>query len=219
MLVFPQHCNFLSAARTHPPATAATVTFFTADGELETLELKSGEKIKVLNGACMSEIKDNLPVLSGKVGGKKLEVLRDTGCSGVIIRKELVDETDFTGEMGHIMTVDRTIKRAPMDKVEVDTPFFVGTVEALCLQGPLFDLIIGNVSGARRSDDPNPEWGVVTAVATRAQARSGKDPKPLKMKEVTDKLSMNKKDRIKMQEEDPTLQKFKQLKGTETRKG
>ena len=73
--------------------------------------------------------------------------------------------------------------------------------------------------GARKSDDPNLEWGVVTAVATRAQARSGKDPKPLKMKEVTDKMSINKKDLIKMQEEDLTLQKLKQLKGTETRKG
>ena len=53
-------------------------------------------------------------MLSGKVGGKKVEVLRDTGCSEVIIRRKLVDETDFTGEMGHIMTVDRTIKRTPM---------------------------------------------------------------------------------------------------------
>ena len=80
-----------------------------------------------------------------------------------------------------------------MAKVEVDTPFYVGTVEALCLQDLLFDLIIANVPGARRSDNPNPEWGVVTAVATRAQARNGKDPKPLKMKEVTDKMSINKK--------------------------
>ena len=173
----------------------------------------------MLNGACMVEIKDSLPVLSGKVGIKKVEMLRDTGCSGVIIRRELVDEADFTGEMGHIMTVDHTIKRAPMAEVEMDTPFYVGTVEALCLQDPLFDLIIGNVLGARRSDDPNPEWGVVTAVALRAQARSGEDPKTLKMKEVTDKMSINKKDLIKMQEEDPTLQKLKQLKGTETRKG
>ena len=73
--------------------------------------------------------------------------------------------------------------------------------------------------GARRSDDPNPEWGVVTTVATRAQARSGKDSKPLKMKEIMDKMSISKKDLIKMQEDDPTLQKLKQLKGTETRKG
>ena len=166
----------------------------------------------------MAEIKDNLLVLSSKVGGKKVEVLRNTGCSEVIIRRELVDETDFTGEMGHIMTVDRTIKRTPVAKVEVDTPFYVGTVEALCLQDPLFDLIIGNVPGARRSDDPNPEWEVVTAVAARAQARSGKNPKPLKMKEVTDKISINKKDLIKMQEKDHTLQKLKQLKETKTRK-
>ena len=110
---------------------------------MEMPELKRGENIKVLNGECMAEIKDNLPVLSGKVKGKKVEVLRDTGCSGAIARRELLDETDFTGEMGHIMTVDCTIKRAPMAKVEVDTPFYVGTVEALCLRDPLFDLIIG----------------------------------------------------------------------------
>ena len=77
-----------------------------------------------------------------------MEVLRDTGCSRTIITKELVDETDFTGEMGHIMTVDRAIKRAPMAKTEVDTPFYVGTVEALCLQYPFFDLIIATVPGA-----------------------------------------------------------------------
>ena len=137
-----------------------------------------------------------------------MEVLRDTGCSGVIIKRELMDETDFTGEMGHIMMVDRMFKRASMAKVEQDAPFYVGTVEALCLQDPLFDLIIGNVPAARKSDDPNPEWGVVTAVATRVQVRSGKDPKPLKMKEVKGKMSINKKDLIKMQKKDPTLQKL-----------
>ena len=52
---------------------------------METLELKSGENIKVLNGVCIAEMKDNLPVLSGEIGGKKVEVLRDTRCSGVII--------------------------------------------------------------------------------------------------------------------------------------
>ena len=103
---------------------------------IETLELKSAEKIKALNGALMVEIKNNLPVLSSKVGGKKVEVLQDTGCSGVIIRRKLVDETDFTEEMGHIMTVYRTIKRAHMAKVEVDTPFYVGTVKVLCMQDP-----------------------------------------------------------------------------------
>ena len=42
-----------------------------AESGMETLELKYGEKIKVLDGAYMAEIKDNLPVLSGKVGVRK----------------------------------------------------------------------------------------------------------------------------------------------------
>ena len=78
---------------------------------METAELKSGEKM--LNGACVeAEIKDDLPMLLSKVGGKKVEVLRDIGCGGMIIRRELVGEAGFTVETGHIMTVDRTIKRA-----------------------------------------------------------------------------------------------------------
>ena len=136
------------------------------------------------------------------VEGKKVEVLPDTGCCGVIIRRELVNEAAFTGETKYIMTISRIIKRATMARVEVGTPFCVGTVEALCLKDPLFDLIIGNVPGAREPDDPNPEWAVATAVATRAQMRSGnKDTKAIKTIEVKDKISMNKKNGIKMQGE------------------
>ena len=191
-----------------------------SESGVETLELKSGEKIRVLNGACMgAEVKDNLPVLSGKVGDKVEEIFQDSGCSGVIVKRELVDEADFTGEMGHIMTVDRVLKRAPIARVKVDTPFFVGTVEALCLKDPLFDLIIGNVPGARGPGDPNPEWGVVAAVVTRAQARESKEPKPLKVKDVTKEMAVDKEELIKLQEEDTTLERFKKLKGAEIRKG
>ena len=35
-----------------------------------------------------------------------MEVLRDTGCSGVIVKRKLVDNEDLTGEVGHIMTVE-----------------------------------------------------------------------------------------------------------------
>ena len=70
------------------------------------------------------------------------------------------------------------------------------------MKEPLLDLIIGNVPGARGSNDPNPEWGVVTAVATRAQIQSGnKNTKPLKLKEVTYNMSVSKKDPIEMLED------------------
>ena len=124
----------------------------------EWLELKTGEKIKVLNGACMeTEVKDNLLVLPGRVGDRTVKILRDTGCSAVIVRRSLVDEAHLTGETGYMMMVDRTLKKAPIARINRDTPYYTGVVEALCLLDPLFDLIIGNVPGARRPDDPNPK--------------------------------------------------------------
>ena len=42
--------------------------------ELDTLKLTIEEKIKVLKGTCMeAEIKDNIPMMSGKGLGKKLK--------------------------------------------------------------------------------------------------------------------------------------------------
>ena len=47
-----------------------------------------------------AEIKDNLPVMSGKLGNKNVKVLRGSGCNGVIAKRELVDEVDLYWESG-----------------------------------------------------------------------------------------------------------------------
>ena len=137
----------------------------------------------------------------------------------MIVKRELVDEADFIGKVGYMMTVNRTLIRAPIARIEVNTPFYTGTVEAMCMKDPLFDLIIGNVPGARKPNDPNPEWGVVTAAVTRAQARNVENPKQLKVKEATSKMAVDKEELVRLQKEDSMLQNFKGTKGTETRKG
>ena len=71
-------------------------------------------------------------------------IFRDSGCNGAIVKRELVDEADFIGEVGYMMTVDRTLIKAPIARIEVDISYFnTGTVEAMCMKNPLFDLIIG----------------------------------------------------------------------------
>ena len=60
------------------------------DGELL---LACGKKIPVVSSAAAEpSIKknDNLPVTKGHVAGRSVDVLRDTGCSGVVVRKDLV---------------------------------------------------------------------------------------------------------------------------------
>ena len=86
----------------------------------EYLELKSGEKIKVVrNGACLSNKNKNcMPLATEKVSENEVEVLRDTGCNGVIVRRELVKKEDFTGSVGYVMAIDRTLKEAPIAEIK-----------------------------------------------------------------------------------------------------
>ena len=131
-----------------------------AERRMDTLELKTGEKIKVLNGAFMeAEIKDNLPVMCGKVKNKNVEILRENGCNGLIVKRQLVYEVNFIEKVGYMMTVNRTLIRTTIARIEVDMPLYTDTVEAICMKNPLFELIIGNVPGAKKQNGPNLEWG------------------------------------------------------------
>ena len=53
------------------------------------------------------------------------------------------------------MTVVCTLLKGPFANVEINTPYYSGTVEALCLRDPLYQLIIGNIPGARVPDNPD----------------------------------------------------------------
>ena len=39
-----------------------------------------------------------MPVVKGRVREKTVDVLRDTGCSGVVVKKDLVGEDQLTGD-------------------------------------------------------------------------------------------------------------------------
>ena len=72
-----------------------------------------------------------------------MEVLRDTGCSGVIVSKDLVPESAYTGRSQTMVMVDYSSRVVPEVKVSIDTPYYKGEVFALCVEKPLVGLIIG----------------------------------------------------------------------------
>ena len=39
-----------------------------------------------------------MPVVKGKIGDKTVDVLRDFGCSSVVVKNELVSEEQYTGD-------------------------------------------------------------------------------------------------------------------------
>ena len=144
----------------------------------DQLLLPCGKKIPLLSSACvepLTAVRSQMPVMKGRVGEKSVDVLRDTGCSGIVVKTDLVSEDQFTDDFNVMLLTDNTARKVPIAKIDIDTPYLKGQVEAQCLPNAVYYLIVGNVPGARAADDPDPIWrGPVQeacAVTTRSQAK------------------------------------------------
>ncbi|XP_072166079.1 uncharacterized protein [Diadema setosum] len=84
--------------------------------------------------------------------------LRDTGCSTCVVKEKLVRNDQLTGQHQAVRLIDGTVRRFPVAKVAVDSPYFEGEVEAVCMPDCLSEVVIGNVEGAREPSDPNLHW-------------------------------------------------------------
>ena len=51
-----------------------------------------------------------MPVVKGKVGDKTVDVLRDTGCSGIVVKKEPVSEEQYRGDFHCILLINNTVR-------------------------------------------------------------------------------------------------------------
>ena len=122
------------------------------------LMLKNGKSMEVITNSCMKTeliTKNKMHVTKGKIGNRVVTVLRDTGCSGVIVKRQFVDDEQLTGKQGLMVLVDNTARKAPFVKIYIDTLYLTGKVDDLCLEDVIYDLTIGNVADARAPDDPN----------------------------------------------------------------
>ena len=167
-----------------------------------SLKLACGRYVPIVSGAC-NQTKEknfgfkNMPVLKGKVGSKMVDTLRDTGCSGVVVKRSLVDQQQLTGKMHLCVLVDGTVKRVPTARINLDTPFFTGQVEAMCMDNPVCPLVLANIPGVRAPGELDPDWSGleagdrlqsavtvqhVSAVQTRSQwEKASTSLKPLKV--------------------------------------
>ena len=135
--------------------------------EREMVKTSVGSPIKVSSVSSLSE----MSTVQGFVGENPVEVLRDTRCSGVIVSKDLVPESAYTGRSQTMVMVDYSSRVVPEVKVSIDTPYYQGEVLALCVEKPLVGLIIGNIPGARERNNLDINWLPALAVQTRAQAK------------------------------------------------
>ncbi|XP_072037234.1 uncharacterized protein [Amphiura filiformis] len=193
--------------------------------------MSCGHKLPLASAACSDNLVEDMPVVQGFLGNKEVQVMRDSGCDAVAVRKRLVPEEKFTGVYDKCRLIDGTVRTFPVACLDVDTPYFTGHVHALVMNDPVYDLILGNnLRGVREPKDPDPDWkprcqssvntddedhgevsNVMNAVQTRSQkVATEKLKKALKVpKVVTEIISADKLQ--KAQADDPSLNKIRQL--------
>ena len=132
-------------------------------------QLKCGCFLPAAGYACVKDCK-NLPICDGSVGGTPVKILRDSGCNGVIVRKSLVRPSEFTGQSKSLMMIDRTVLHVPTAMCDILSPIYNGTVEVLCMDDPVCDLILGNIEGVR-SDNLQEFMGKNEGVTTMSESR------------------------------------------------
>ena len=85
--------------------------------------LNSDSKIK--EGVCYF-LKSRLPTTEGTVNSRKVEVLRDTGCTCCTVKRSLVSDDQLIGKESYVTLIDETTQRYPLAVIDVDCPFFIG---------------------------------------------------------------------------------------------
>ena len=205
-----------------------------AQSQLETdTKVKNIYGLEIVNiayhslGELACREKPAMPVREGLVGKMRVSVLRDSGCNSVLVKNKLVEEEENTGKKVTCILADGTTRIFPVARIKVDTPYFVGQVEALSMDNPVYDLVIGNIGGERAADNPNLDWKEkvsfessptrvmtpeVSAVETRAQKKK-KDVKTfLKIPEPIKEVSS---EQIRLyQESDETLSEIRNMEST-----
>ena len=58
------------------------------------------------------------------VNGKEVITMRDTGCTGCIIRRSLVSEDQLLGTESDVTLIDETTQRYPLAMINIDCPFY-----------------------------------------------------------------------------------------------
>ena len=159
--------------------------------------LNSDSNVK--EGVCYF-LKSRLPTAEGTVNGRKVEVLRDTGCTCCTVKRSLVSDDQLIGKESYVTLIDETTQKYPLAVIDVDCPFFTGKTEALCMADTLYDLVIGNIDGSKR---PDMSHFSATAV-TRSQAKQSENA--YRKLKVPDQIINEDKEALKQaQATDPNL--------------
>ncbi len=99
-----------------------TCTIFRTEG----LDVMSNNCVPMVTTSYGKPQTSSMPTSSGRLGNISVSVLRDTGCSGVVVKHALIDSKSLNGKTQVCVLADGNKVEVPMADLYIDTPYFVG---------------------------------------------------------------------------------------------
>ena len=105
----------------------------------------TSEDEAIYSAACCAQSNDGqIYIEVGKLNGRPVKVLRDTGCTGVIVNRALIsDSMVIPGSLGSLQMVDNNMIDVPLANVYLDSPYYKGHCKVVCVSSPVYPVIIG----------------------------------------------------------------------------
>ena len=111
-------------------------------------KLKSKRLVPIAGNLCVENCK-NLPMFIGYIGEQPVDILRDSGCSAVVVRRSLIEPLQLSGKSRPLMMIDKSVIQVPIAVCELTSSLYSGAVEVICLEDIACDVILGNIEGDR----------------------------------------------------------------------
>ena len=96
-----------------------------------------------------------------KFRDKEVKFLRYTGCTGTVVRRSLVSDGQTLNKQSGVTLKNNYKQRCPVARINIDCPYFRGTTDALCIDDPAHDLVIGSIEGSKFPDMTHFSSGIV----------------------------------------------------------
>ena len=127
--------------------------------------LNSDSKVK--EGVCYF-LKSRLPTAEGTVNDRKVEVLRDTGCTCCTVKRSLVSDDQLIGKESYVTLIDETTQNILWRLLMLTVHF---SLEKLRLCAWKIHCMIGNIDGSKLPDMSH----FSAAAVTRSQAKQSEN--------------------------------------------
>ena len=174
-----------------------------------TLEPRGEQRISIITAIVRTAVSESMPIAKGWVGGARITALKDTICSGVIVKQQFVRHDQYTGHDSFIQLVDNSIKKVPIAHVNVD-PLICQAQWKRYVFKTTFMTIIGNVPGAKSPHQADSDIHTA-AVVTRAQAKLKETTIQLTVAQASPLHTVDKERLEELENQHRTLEKYRHL--------